>query len=129
MDTLKLASELAEQILEMTKALVLSGEKENEEEETEAYINLLDEREVLIDELTDLRQQIDDEEAASSEFDKIKKTISEITELDKKHIRYMEKIRKGVQSSYREIKQGQRIHKGYNPLPGNEVSSTINVKH
>jgi len=112
----------------MTKSLILSGKKEVESEEIEAYELLLEEREPLIDELSDLRQQLDSEEASSPEFEQIKKIISEITEIDKKHIEIMKRIQKGVQASYKEIKQGQRIHKGYSPLPGNEVSSKIDMK-
>jgi hypothetical protein len=82
----------------------------------------------LVDELSDLRQQIDDDEASSPEFFEIKKIISKITLLDKKHVEFMEKMRKDVQNSYKEIKQGQRIHKGYNPLPGDEVASKFDIK-
>jgi hypothetical protein len=128
MENLKHAKELAEQILEMTRELTLSGEKENEALDVENYLALLDEREPLVDELSDLRLQISDEEASSAEFIQIKKIISMITEMDKKHIAHMETIRKDVQSSYKGIKQGQRIHKGYSPLPGDEVSSKIDMK-
>jgi len=129
MEALQQARELSGQILEMTASLVLTGAKEFEEAEVEAYLLLLDEREPLVDELTDLKNQLGSSELSSAEFEEIKKIISEITEIDKKHIKIMEHMRNGVQESYKEVKQGQRIHAGYNPLPGNEVSSTINVKH
>jgi hypothetical protein len=125
---LERAKELAEQIYELTKALVLTGEKEQEEAEVEAYTILLDEREPLIEELTDLRQQMDESEVSSPEFEEIKQTIAKITELDKMHLRFMQHKHKGAQASYKEIKIGQRIHAGYNPLPGNEVSSKFDVK-
>ena len=128
MEAIKQAEEIARQILEMTNALTLTGEKENEETEIEAYSLLMDEREPLVDELTDLRHQIDDDEAASPEFAQVLKIIAQITDLDKKHSESMNLMRDSVQSSYKEVKQGQRINEGYNPLPGNEVSSTINIK-
>jgi len=128
MEAIKQAKEVAEQILQMTKTLVLTGAKNQEEAEVEAYFILMDEREPLVDELSDLREQIDDEEKKSNEFAEVVKIISEITELDKKNVKLMEQMRKSVQSSYKEVKQGQRINEGYNPLPGNEVSSTINIK-
>lgn len=127
-ESLKAAGELADQILQMTESLVLTGKRENEDEEVESYVNLMDEREPLIEELTDLRQQIADEEAASDEFARIKRTIEQITELDKKHLEFMQKKYKQVQGSYKEIKQGQRIHAGYNPLPGNEALGSFDIK-
>lgn len=129
MEPLKQAAEIAAQILEKTKALVLTGAKEQEETEVEAYVALLEEREPLIDELTDLRQQIDENELSSAEFEKIKKIIAQIADLDKKHVAIIEHLHKGAQASYKEVKQGQRIHAGYNPLPGNEVSSRVDIKH
>lgn len=129
MEQIKQAKELADQILEQTQALVLTGAKELEEQESEAYAMLMDEREPLIDELTDLRYQISETEAASTEFEEIKKVIAQITDLDKKHIKVIEHMRKNAQASYKEVKQGQRIHAGYNPLPGNEISRKFNVTH
>jgi len=128
METIQQAKEIAEQILEMTKALVLTGEKEQEEAEAEAYSVLMDEREPLVYELTDLREKIDSEEAASQEFAEIVKIISEITNLDKKNAALAEHMLESVQLSYKEVKQGQRINAVYNPIQGNEVSSTINIK-
>jgi len=129
MEVLTQAKEVADAILEMMEGFTLTGDKEKEDAEAEAYIALIDEREPLVEELTDLRQQISDEEFATLEFEEIKKVIEKITALDKK---YMEGIRhhhKNAQASYREIKQGQRIFAGYNPLPGDEVSSKFNVTH
>ncbi|MCL2225214.1 MAG: hypothetical protein FWB96_09650 [Defluviitaleaceae bacterium] len=129
MEPLKQAKELVEQILLMTQGLVLTGVRDAGEEESEAYSLLMDEREPLIDELTDLRTKIDDTEAASAEFEAITQTIQQITALDKKHIAVMERLHKNVQSSYKDVKQGQRIHAGYNPVPDNEYSSKIDLKH
>jgi hypothetical protein len=88
----------------------------------------MSEREPLIDELSDLRQQLDGDELASTEFSQITKIITEITTLDKRNLESMERIRKSVQASFKEVKQGQKIHAGYNPIQGDEVSSTINIK-
>jgi len=129
MDTIKQAQEIAEKILEMTKELQLTGEKENEEVEVLAYTFLMDERELLVDELTDLRQQIDETETASPEFAKVNEIISEIMALDKKNTEIIGKMREAVQMSYKEIKQGQRIQAGYNAYSNDEASSsTINIK-
>lgn len=128
MDALAQAKEITDRILALTKNLTLTGAKEHGEAELESYIELLEERETLIEELTDLKHQMDDEEISSAEFEEIKKTINEITELDKKHIKLMEQLHEKARASYKEIKQGQRIHLGYNPLPGNEVSNKFDIK-
>lgn len=128
MNTLAQAKELADRILQMTRGAALTGQKEDAEQEVEAFSVLMDEREPLIEELSDLRLRIDQTEAASAEFEEIRKVIAQITEIDKKHTIIMERFRENAHASYKEIKQGQRIHAGYNPLPGNEVSSKINIK-
>jgi len=127
-EPLKQAQEVADKILKMTRSIALTGKKEEAEQEAEAFSVLMDERESMIDELTDLRLQIDPSEADSAEFKAILKTINQITELDKAHMVIMESFREEAQASYKEIKQGQRIHAGYNPLPGDEASSKINIK-
>jgi hypothetical protein len=127
METLRLAKELSGKILSLTKALVLTGEKEKADAEAEAYSALMDEREPLVNELTDLRLQIDEAEAASAEFAEIKKVITQITDIDKQHLAVMERLRQDAQKSYRGVKQGQRIHVGYNPLSGDEAPSRIDV--
>jgi hypothetical protein len=127
-DALQLAKELTDEILEMTQALFFSGEKELEEQEVENYVNLMEEREPLIEQLTELKLVIDETMASSADFAAIKQTIAEITELDKSHLEFMQHKHKGVKDSYQKVKQGQRIHTGYNPLPGNEVSSRFDMK-
>lgn len=107
---------------------MLTGDKEKEEAEAEAYSVLMDEREPLVDELSDLNEQIDSEERKTAEFAEFAEIISKITALDKRNMAIMEKMCAAVQSSYKEVKQGQRINAGYNPLPGDGVSSIINIK-
>jgi len=128
MDTLTLARELADEILEMTIAVGITGEKEHEDAELEAYYNHLEEREPLIEELVDLKIQIDDKEAETPEFEAIKKVIEKITELDKKHLAFVQKIHKTVQASYKEVKLGQRINAGYSShTTSHEVASQFDI--
>jgi anion-transporting ArsA/GET3 family ATPase len=129
MEALTQAKEVVDAILEMMENFTLTGDKENEEAESEAYIALIDEREPLVEELTDLRQQITDEEVATPEFEEIKRVIEKITTLDKRYADGIKHHHKNAQTSYREIRQGRRIFAGYNPLPGDEVSSKFNVMH
>lgn len=127
-DTLQLTKELVDSILEMTKALVFTGEKDLEEQEVDSYVALLDERDPLIAQLEEIQPLIEPEMKNSAEFAEIKKVLAEIRRLDEKHLAFIEEKHKKAQGSYKEIKQGQRIHAGYNPLPGNEVSSKFDIK-
>jgi hypothetical protein len=129
MDALTQAKELADKILELTRALVLTGDKDSRDAEAEDYIALMDEREPLVDELSDLRLQLDETETASPEFSAITKVIAQITDLDKRHLAVMEDYHKTVQNSYKGVKQGQRIHAGYNPMQGDEASSKFDIRH
>ncbi|MCL1845087.1 MAG: hypothetical protein FWF77_04200 [Defluviitaleaceae bacterium] len=127
-DALNHAQEIADQILARAKELVLTGEKEHEKSEISAYMELLDEHEPLIDELTDLKFQLDDAELASPEFEKIKATITEITEIYKNHRNLVGAMQENAKSSYKEVKQGQRLSTGYNLLSENEVTSSFDIK-
>ena len=127
-DILPSAKELVDSILEMTKSLVLTGKEDLEEQEVDEYAALMDEREPLVEHLTEMMPLIDSEMKRTAEFAEIKKIIDEIAVLDKKHLSFMQEKHKHAQGSYKEIKLGQRIHAGYNPLPGNEVSSKFDMK-
>ncbi|MCL2387120.1 MAG: hypothetical protein FWC89_06160 [Defluviitaleaceae bacterium] len=128
MEDLTRAKELADQILAMTRALVLTGEKDNEIAEVDAYSDLMEDREPLISELTDIKQILNEEDLSSAEYAEIKKTITQITDLDQAQMNTIEHMYKVAKASFKDVKQGQRIHKGYHPLPGDEVSSKFDMK-
>ncbi|MCL1843646.1 MAG: hypothetical protein FWF79_07525 [Defluviitaleaceae bacterium] len=126
-DALKEAKELADEILRLTKSIIITGAPGNEEQETEDFVFLMDEREPLIEQLSDLRNTIDENAINSKEYAEIAEVIAQVTVLDKKHIAIMQELHKGTQKSYKAVKLGQRITAGYNPLPGNEVSGKFDV--
>ena len=113
---LKKAKEIVDEIYKVTKKLVLTGERSNEESETEYYANLMDLREPLVEELVKLKSKFDSKMIASAEFSEIRKTLEDIRALDMGHLRYIEHIRSNVQGSYRDVKQGQKIHSGYQSI-------------
>lgn len=127
MDTIAHARELADEILAITKGAGISGDKQNEQAELEAYYALLEDREPLVDELLELKLQIDEEEAATPEFGEVKKVIEQITEMDKKHLAFIKKIHKTVQASYKEVKLGQRLTAGYNAISSYETASQFDI--
>ena len=121
MDILKEANELTSAILEMTKALVLTGQKEQEEAEVEAYAKLVEEREPLINKLIELKKGVDAVMASSPEFEAICQTISEISDLDRGHLDSIESMYDAVQASHKEVKSGQRIHNAYIDTPSESM--------
>jgi len=122
---LKRAKEIVDEIYSVTKKVVLTGERENEEAETQYYANLMELREPLVEELSKLRSKIDQKMAASAEFSRIRKTLEDIRTMDMSHLKYIEHIRSNVQGSYKDVKQGQKLHAGYQAYSNDESGSRM----
>ncbi|MCL2216191.1 MAG: hypothetical protein FWB91_04130 [Defluviitaleaceae bacterium] len=129
METLKQAKELTDKILAITQALILTGDGEQEEADIAAYVQMVEERESLISKLLELKQSISDEVISSEEFASIIQTIGSIAELDEGHLDFMENVRDAVMGALRKVKQGQKIHKGYQALPPDTTSHRFDTKH
>jgi vacuolar-type H+-ATPase subunit E/Vma4 len=128
MSTLKEARDFANAILEMTKELEFSGEKEKEEVEIEAYAKVMENRQPLVDKLMELKKEIDSVMQSSPEFGEIKQIIGNIADLDKKHHSFLSNIKSSVVQSHKMVKQGQKIHEGYMNLPPDSGSSRFDIK-
>lgn len=113
MDILKEAQSLTESILKMTKDLVLTGQKENEEVETDAYVKLMEDRQPLVDKLTELKKGIDSVIESSPEFDDIRQTIKTITDLDEEHIILMNRMNESAHTAHKDIKVRRKLHNAY----------------
>lgn len=110
-EALTLAHETLSQILQMTLALQLTGQKDKEEEEAESYAALMETRAPLINKLTELKPMID---TTTPGFAELTRIIRDIMQLDKKQLDFMEHLRKNVQDSLKEVKSGQKINTAYN---------------
>lgn len=115
-------------MLEMTQELKLVGTEDREAEEVEAYAKLMEDREPLVEKLMELKKEIDAVKASSPEFEAIKKTIADITALDKEHLEFMAYKRNSVEASHKKVKQGQKIHTGYTDLPLDSGSRMFDTK-
>ena len=122
MDILKEADDLVNAILKMTKDLKFTGQKEQEEADVEAYAELMEARDPLISKLLELKKGVDAAMTATPEFEAIKKTITDITDLDKTHLAYIKDMYDMVQASHKEVKSGQRIHNAYVDLQPESTS-------
>ena len=128
MEALKQAREYAEKILAMTEALVLSGAPEQEEADIAAYAKLLEDREPLIAKLTELKKNMTEEMTATEEFLEVKEIIAGTAKLDEEHLEFMEDVREAVLGALRKIKQGQKVHEGYQAPPPESSSHGFDVK-
>ena len=120
------AKELASKILEITKGLVLTGEPARVEDEVAAYVELIEKREPLVQELLNL--EIDEKTRNSKEFQSVKQAIADISELDKKHMEFVQEMHETIKDTIKLAKQGQRINKGYQALAEDDVSSRFDIK-
>ena len=126
MDGIAAAKELTEKILEMTKGLSLTGEAEKVEEEVTAYVALIEKREPLVQEL--LKLDFDEKTRSSKEFQSVKQAITDISELDKNHMEFVQEMHETIKDTIKLVKQGQRINKGYQALAQDDVSSRLDIK-
>jgi len=112
-EVLEQAAAIVEQIYEMTHDLLLTGEKEHEEAEAEAYTNLMEDRAALVDDMNALRVLLDDEVRALPAFKALMERIAAVDALDKKHRVLMEKIRDGMRDSIRDMKNARQSSYAY----------------
>jgi hypothetical protein len=129
METLLQAQELADKILAITKALVLTGADEQEEADIAAYVKMVEEREPLTAQLLEIQQHISSEITDTDEFAAIVQTIEDIAIADEEHLKFMENVREAVQGALRKVKHGQKIHEGYTALPPDATSRRFDMKH
>lgn len=127
MDILKEASTITTKLVEMTRSLVLTGQKDKEEDEVEAYAKLIESREPLIARLNKINEGVDAAMASSPEFRLIRDNIDKIKELDEEHRSYMEAIRGTVQASHKEVRTGRRLHNAYVDVAPMSTSRSIDV--
>ena len=126
MESVAKAKELTKKILEMTKSLTLTGEASKVEKEVAAYVELIEKREPLVKELNTM--DFDDKARNSEEFKIIKKTIADITNLDKEHMEHVQEMHETIKDAIKLVKQGQRLNKGYRAISPEIVSGSFDIK-
>ena len=126
MGSIAKAKELTSNILEMTKALTLTGEPEKVEVEVTAYVELIEKREPIVRELSKLN--FDEKTRSSKEFQSIRQSVACISELDKKHMEFVHEIHETIKDTIKLAKQGQRLNKGYQAMSQDDVSSRFDIK-
>jgi len=127
-DPLKQAKEIADNILNMTKAVIITGFDDVQEAEVEAYANLMEKREPLVQQLAELKKEIDAAMASSPEFEEIQQTISRIAEIDNANLTYVERMSEDMKVAMRKIKGGQKVYQGYGNAPLDTESHMFDTK-
>jgi hypothetical protein len=127
MGTARPARDVAEELLNLTRGLELSGDNASAEQDIEAYERLIDERGPLLDELTRFSEQGG---AADSEKQAVGAILAEVARLEKEHLQKVEIIKQYVLSSAKEAKGGRALTSAYvNPPAGGQVSGYLDIKH
>jgi hypothetical protein len=101
------ALDLANEIYRLTHAIKLTGQPTLEEEEIKVYADLMDAREPLVTQLTSLLEGMDPVDAA------IKKTMTDIINMDKGHQEIVTHIKNHLQFSIKEINDGRHLSDKY----------------
>jgi len=127
-DILLEAKEITDSILELTSAIVLTGAKEREEDETIAYLELMEQREPLVERLTELKAGVDAKMASTPEFKAIRDTIEKIGALDKRHRTFVQVLVEMTKASHKEVKTSQRLHNAYVDISFDEGPSRFDTK-
>ena len=122
------ARELVDEIYTMTKALTFSDNKEKEQEEAEAYVNLMGEREILVAEMAELREELDDEARTTPQFTAIMKRIKEIDGLDKSNQIRIQHIHDNMRGSIKTAKKARQVSTAYNTGVVGEYSQYVDTK-
>lgn len=126
-NAMRQARETVDKILQMTSNLRLTGVRELEEQEIEAYVNLIEEREPLVAKLAQLKKEIDASLMETSEFQEIKRVLSDISTLDKEHIAFMEILHTDVKGAIKDVKNAQKVNAAYGQ-PMGDVPGRFDVK-
>lgn len=124
MNALAQAKTLTDEILALTAALVLTGAKDAEESEVEAYVNLVEARRPLVEKLTALNIK----DKNSEEFKAVQATIETIAGIDRQHLEHLEAMREVMNASLKDVKHGQRIHAGYQAQADESMHSRFDIK-
>ena len=126
MGNVQRAKELTGIILEKTKQLVLTGDAEKVEEEVAAYVNLIESREPLVQELSKL--DFDEQTRSSHDFKIIKQAVADITEIDKRNLELVQEMHETIKDAIKLAKQGQRVSRGYQAMSSEIVSARFDIK-
>ena len=123
------AKKIMEELLAMTRSLILTGAEDREEEEINAYAELMEKREPLVQKLAELKLEVDAAMASSPEFEEVQQAVRELADIDSTNLSYVESMKDVMKEALRKIKNGQKIHAGYTSIPAAaEATASFDVK-
>ncbi|MDR1664079.1 MAG: flagellar protein FliT [Clostridiales bacterium] len=117
---------LAEEILELTSALSLTGQPDVVEIEIDEYTALIEERDPLVKELTELMREA---EKDTDGWRALEGIVQKIFVMDKENRRIMEHTRGLVQNSMKELRSGRKLSNAYaHPLEVRVSSGRLDTR-
>jgi hypothetical protein len=123
------AKELVDEIYSDTLKMRFSGKKEKEQEEAEAYIELMQEREFMVAEMAELQEELSDEDRAAFLYADVMARIGEIDALDKKNREHAEKIRDSMRGTIKTAKTARQASSAYNTGEAGGISQYVDTRH
>ena len=112
-DPLTQAQDLVDRIFQATAGLQMTGLKEAEEQESEAYAKLMEEREPWVAQLTALKEKLTPTQRASAQFERIRQVIVDITALDKAQLATVQQMQDAMRGSIKDMKSGRKMASAY----------------
>jgi hypothetical protein len=115
------ALDIANEIVRLSREIKLTGQPDLAEDEIKAYAELMDTREPLVAQLTSLLMGMDDKTF-------IKKTMTDLLSLDKSNQEIIQHIKTHLQSSIKDINDGQHLHNIYAAHADNGSTGLLDTK-
>ena len=127
---LEQAQDIIDKIYEITSALNYTGggDEDSEEAEMNAYMQMVEAREPLVQALVALQEQLDATMRATPEFVEITRCIADITDMNASHASYFNEMQDELRKSIKEIKKGRRVHSAYNVDVNYDDASYVDTK-
>jgi len=82
-ELLEQAVTITDEIYKLTKAVTITGQAEQNEQEVEAFAALVEQRGPLVEKLASIKSRISPEDRETREFEHIRRTVRDISELEK----------------------------------------------
>jgi len=117
---------LANEIFNMTAALKMTGQPEFAEQEIDAYAELMETREPLLNELLLL---IETNRGDDNKVKTVKKILSDIIAHDRENIRIAEHIKTSVMGSMKDVKSGLKLKNAYSHPYETDSSGLLDAKN
>jgi len=126
--SLDLAHQLIQDMVQLTAALHITGQKDLEEQEVEAYATLMEQREPLVAQLVGLSGQLTPADKATVRFADMQQMAQDMATMDAAFTSHMQHLQPTMRSTIKDIKQGRQLSAAYAQEPGGYSTGLFDSK-